>query len=68
MYISRRNTLSEIVRGDINKEWAHSGYVIAGDFIFLSYCVGNVGGSFEEQVNGALDYIEYLRGFFINKL
>ncbi len=50
--------MSRIIRGDVNDEWAHSGYVEAGDFIFLSYCVGNVGKSVEEQVHGALDHME----------
>ena len=50
--------MSTITRGDVNEEWAHSGYVVAGEFVFLSYCVGNVGKSFEEQVNGALDDME----------
>jgi 2-iminobutanoate/2-iminopropanoate deaminase len=47
-----------IMRGDVNDEWAHSGYVEAGDFVFLSYRVGNVGKSVEEQMNGALDHME----------
>ena len=47
--------MDEIIRGDINEEWAYSGYVEAGDFIFLNFCVGNVGKSVEEQVEGALD-------------
>ena len=50
--------MSDIIRGDVNQEWAHSGYVVAGDFVFLSYCVGNIGKSVEEQVNGALDHME----------
>jgi enamine deaminase RidA (YjgF/YER057c/UK114 family) len=50
--------VSNIIRGDVNDEWAHSGYVEAGDFVFLSYCVGNVGKSVEEQINGALDHME----------
>jgi 2-iminobutanoate/2-iminopropanoate deaminase len=50
--------MNQIIRGDVNEDWAHSGYVIAGDFVFLSYCVGNVGKSIEEQVNGALDNME----------
>ena len=50
--------MSDIIRGDVNEEWAHAGYVEAGDFVFLSYCVGNIGGSVEEQVNGALDHME----------
>ena len=47
--------MSEIIRKDVNEEYAYSGYVEAGDFIFLSFCVGNVGESFERQVEGALD-------------
>ena len=47
--------MGEIVRGDVNEEWAYSGYVEAGDFVFLTFCVGNVGKSVEEQVEGALD-------------
>jgi len=50
--------MTDIIRGDVNKEWAHAGYVVAGDFVFLSYCAGNLGKSFEEQVNGALDNME----------
>lgn len=50
--------MSNIVRGDVNEEWAHSGYLLAGDFVFLSYCVGNIGKSIEEQINGALDNME----------
>ena len=30
----------------------------AGDFCFLGYCVGNVGGTIEEQINGAFDNME----------
>lgn len=47
-----------IIRKDINEEYAYSGYVEAGDFIFLSFCVGNIGKSIEEQVHGALDTME----------
>lgn len=50
--------MSEIIRHEINEEWAHSGIVEAGDFCFLNYCVGNVGQDFEAQVNGALDDME----------
>ncbi|HBG00425.1 MAG TPA: RidA family protein, partial [Firmicutes bacterium] len=31
-----------IVRTDIDQDWAHAGIVQAGDFVFVSYCVGNV--------------------------
>ena len=42
----------------MNQDWAHTGILKAGDFCFLSYCVGNVGGTVEEQINGAFDEME----------
>ena len=50
--------MSEIIRRDISEEWAHSGIIKAGDYCFLSYCVGNIGGTVEEQINGAYDEME----------
>ncbi len=47
-----------IQRFDVNQEYASSGIVRAGDFCYLSYCVGNVGGTIEEQINGAFDQME----------
>ena len=47
-----------IARYDVNEEWAHSGMIRAGDFCFLNYCAGNVGGTVEEQINGAFDEME----------
>lgn len=47
-----------IERYDVNEQWAHSGIVKAGDYCFLSYCVGNIGGTIEEQINGAFDNME----------
>ena len=47
-----------ITRYDVNEEWAHSGMIRAGDFCFLNYCAGNVGGTVEEQINGAFDEME----------
>jgi len=47
--------MRKIKRGDINEEYAYSGYVEAGDFVFLTFCVGNVGKPVEDQVKGALD-------------
>ncbi|MBR4732379.1 MAG: hypothetical protein IK081_06380 [Lachnospiraceae bacterium] len=47
-----------IERFEINEQWAHSGIVKAGDYCFLSYCVGNIGGTIEEQINGAFDNME----------
>lgn len=50
--------MSEIKRYNINQDYAYSEMVEAGDFVFLSFCVGNVGQSFEAQVNGAIDDME----------
>lgn len=50
--------MREIIRTDVNEEWAHSGMVEAGDFAFINYCVGNIGQSIENQINGALDHLE----------
>jgi len=50
--------VNTIARGGVNEEWAYSEYVVAGDFVFLGFCVGNVGQSVEEQVHGALDDME----------
>lgn len=50
--------MCNIERYDVNENWAHSGIVKAGDYCFLNYCVGNVGGSVEEQINGAFDEME----------
>ena len=47
-----------IERYDVNEDWAHTGIIKAGDFCFLSYCVGNIGGAVEEQINGAFDEME----------
>lgn len=40
------------------KEYAYSEMVEAGGFVFLTFCVGNVGQSVEMQVHGALDHME----------
>jgi enamine deaminase RidA (YjgF/YER057c/UK114 family) len=49
--------MREIKRSDVNEEWAHSGIVEAGDFVFINYCVGNVGQPIENQINGAMDHL-----------
>ena len=51
--------MREIIRSDINEEWAHSGIVEAGDFVFINYCVGNrnTGNPVEDQINGAFDHL-----------
>ncbi|MNZ17501.1 putative reactive intermediate deaminase TdcF [compost metagenome] len=51
--------VDKIVRCDVNEEYAYSGYVEAGDFIFLTFCVGNIGESVERQIEGALDHMSY---------
>lgn len=56
--------MNEIIRKDVNEEWAHSGIIKAGDFCFLGYCAGNVGGTIEEQVNGAFDQMEQRLALF----
>lgn len=56
--------MNEIIRKDVNEEWAHSGVIKAGDFCFLGYCAGNVGGTIEEQVNGAFDQMEQRLALF----
>ena len=50
--------MSEIIRLDVREEWAHAGIIKAGDFCFLSYCVGNIGGTIDAQINGAFDEME----------
>ena len=56
--------MSEIIRKDISEQWAHSGIIKAGDYCFLSYCVGNIGGTVEEQINGAFDQMEQRLAMF----
>lgn len=50
--------MNEIIRKDINAEWAHAGIIKAGNFCFLNYCAGKIGGTVEEQVNAAFDEME----------
>ena len=49
--------MEEIKRTEINDEWAHSGIVEAGDYVFISYCMGNEGQSIERQIHGAFDIL-----------
>lgn len=37
--------MSGIKRFDVSENWAHTRIIKAGDFYFLSYCVGNIGQS-----------------------
>ncbi len=47
--------MGSITRHEVNEGWAHTGVIEAGDFVFTSYCVGNVGQPVEAQINGAFD-------------
>ena len=49
--------MNKIIRTEISDEWAHSGIVEAGDYVFISYCMGNEGQSIENQINGAFDVL-----------
>ena len=49
--------MSEILRHEVNEEWAYSGIIEAGDFVFVGFCVGNIGKSIEEQISGAFDHL-----------
>ena len=50
--------MGKIMRIELNEEWAHSGVVEAGDFVFISYCMRNEGQTVENQINGAFDVLE----------
>ncbi len=54
--------MGEIIRMNLNDRFAndcaYSEVVAAGDWVFLSFCVDNVGESVEEQVHGALNNME----------
>ena len=54
--------MGEIIRKNLNdkqaNEYAYSEVVAAGDFVFLTFCVGEFGKSVEEQVSGAVDMME----------
>lgn len=54
--------MGEIIRRNLDentaREYAYSEMVEAGGFVFLTFCVGNVGENVERQVHGALDNME----------
>lgn len=56
--------MSEIIRKDVNEDWAHSGIIKAGDLYFLGYCAGNLGGTIRQQINGAFDQMEHRLSLF----
>ena len=49
--------MREIIRTEIDNEWAHSAIVEAGDYVYISYCMKNEGQSIENQINGAFDVL-----------
>lgn len=54
--------MGEVIRRNLDEEsandFAYSEVVAAGDWVFLNFCVGNVGQSVEQQVHGALNNME----------
>jgi enamine deaminase RidA (YjgF/YER057c/UK114 family) len=54
----KEHIIMEIKRTELSEEWAHSGVVEAGGYVFISYCMGNEGQSIENQINGAFDLLE----------
>lgn len=54
--------MGEIKRHGTHEDYAYSSYVEAGDFVFLNFCVGNIGQSVEMQVEGALDQMNQFLG------
>lgn len=54
--------MGEIIHRNLDEafaeECAYSEVVAAGDWVYLTFCVGNVGGKVEEQVHGALNHLE----------
>ncbi|MCL2388358.1 MAG: RidA family protein [Defluviitaleaceae bacterium] len=49
--------MRDITRTNISEEMALAGIVEAGGFVFISFCVGNVGQPIEAQINGAFDHL-----------
>ncbi|GEP66170.1 enamine deaminase RidA [Clostridium beijerinckii] len=49
--------MREIIRTEIDEEWAHSAIVEAGNHVYISYCMKNEGQSIENQINGAFDVL-----------
>ena len=47
-----------IERLQTDEFWVDSTVIEAGDFVFAGYCMGNEGGTIQEQINGAIDTLE----------
>jgi enamine deaminase RidA (YjgF/YER057c/UK114 family) len=50
--------MEEIKRSDVDEGNAYSGIVEAGNLVFMSFCVGNVGQPIENQINGAINHLK----------
>ncbi len=53
--MKENNIIRKNLNEDLANEYAYSEVVEAGDFVFLNFCVGNIGQDVEAQVNGAID-------------
>jgi len=49
--------MSEIIRHDVSENWAHSGLIEAGGFVYTSYCCGHHSQNLEGQINGAFNHL-----------
>ena len=50
--------MCEIIRSEIDENWADAAVVEAGDFVFIGYCMKNEGESIESQISGAFDVLK----------
>ena len=50
--------MNEIIRTEIDEDWAHSGVVEAGGWVYISYCMRYEGKPIDKQINGAFDVLE----------
>ena len=50
--------MSQIIRKQIDERWADSEIILAGDLVFIGYCMRNEGESATAQMNGAFDVLE----------
>ncbi len=48
----------KILRLETDEFWADSTVIEAGDYVFVGYCMGNEGGTIQEQIAGAFDTLE----------
>ena len=50
--------MCEIIRREVDENWADAAIVEAGDFIFIGYCMKNEGEAITAQISGAFDVLE----------